>query len=58
MDARGGTGKTLISHDYRLTLASLRYQLIFGDRTPQRLPRPVAKRPPRIKNSTALFRRY
>jgi hypothetical protein len=57
-DAKGGPGKTLIPHHCRQAPARLHYPPILGAWTPQRLPRPKAKRPFRIKNSTAVFRRY
>jgi hypothetical protein len=57
-DAKGGPGKTLIAHHCRQALARLHYPPIFGERTPQRFPRPKVKRPSRIKNSTVVFRRH
>ncbi len=57
-NAKGGPGKTLFAHCYRLTLASLRYPPLFSERTPQRLPRLKSKRPLRFKNPTRIFRRH
>jgi len=56
--SKGGLGKTLIAHRCRHALTRLHYPPIFGERTPQRFPRLKAKRPSRIKHSTAVFRRY
>jgi hypothetical protein len=55
-NAKGGTGKTHIAHLCQLTKTSLRYQLLFGERTPHPLPRSKAKRPSIVK--TTAFRRY
>jgi hypothetical protein len=54
--AKGGLGKTLFAHHCRLIETSLRYQLFFGERTPQRFPRTRSKRPSGIKITA--FRRY
>jgi hypothetical protein len=55
-DGKGGAGKTLIAHHGRPDLKRLRYPRIFCERTLQRIPRPKAKRPSRIKHSTVIFR--
>ena len=57
-DAKGGLGKTLIAHHRQQALAYLHYPAIFRERTQYRSQQPMAKRPSRIKNSTAVFRRY
>jgi hypothetical protein len=41
--AKGGLGKTLFAHHCGLTQTSLRYQLFFAERTPQRYLRTKAK---------------
>jgi hypothetical protein len=55
-NASGGTGKTIFAHHCGLTQTSLRYQLFFGERTPQRFPRTKSKRPSGIKITA--FRRH
>jgi hypothetical protein len=42
-NASGGTGKTMFAHHCGLTQTSLRYQLFFAERTPQRYLRTKAK---------------
>jgi hypothetical protein len=57
-DAKGGLGKTLIAHHCQQALACSHYPAIFRERTQYRLQQPMAKRPSRIKNSTAALRHY
>jgi hypothetical protein len=57
-DAKCGPGNTLTGRHCPQALACLHYPAIFRERTQYRLPQPKAKRPTRIKNSTAVFRRY
>jgi len=57
-DGKGGPGKTLIAHHCRQALDPLHHPSIFGERTPQRFPRPKVKRLSRVKNSTVGFRRH
>jgi hypothetical protein len=56
-DAKGGPGKTLIAYDCRQALDGPHYPPIFGERTPQRFPRPKLKRLSRVKNSPVVFHR-
>jgi hypothetical protein len=51
-EARGGLGKSLVSH--RLALTFARYRLVLDQGTAQRFPRPDSKQPPSIK--TTAFR--
>jgi hypothetical protein len=57
-DGKGGLGKTLIAHDCRQAFDRLHYPPIFGERTPQRFPRPKVKRLSRVKTSTVVFGRH
>ncbi|MEY9589790.1 hypothetical protein ABIA06_002081 [Bradyrhizobium yuanmingense] len=56
--AKGGPGKTLVSHHCRQAPTRWHHPPAFGASRPQRLLRPKVKRPFRIKNPMAVFRRY